>query len=396
MQNNVHDERVLFLYLNTGSGHSTPARILAKALEDRGNVKTFLENGFAPRQYIARFLFEQGYHFFIMYARACYSLLYDIYTRPAALRLTTALVNWHTAPHIERLIRKNRITRIVCLHFALAPAAWRAVQRVNPAIPFFVVVTDPFTAPPAWFIVKGARYIVFSQELREKTLRDYGIADCRVFPFILKSEFAKIPETTQKQHEQAGAARPFRVLIAGGGEGLPGMVPLARYFLARQNCDARTGPAKRPAFTVTVVCGRNAKAYHTLSKLARPCPDSGVTIHGYVHNMPELLAQADCVITKAGPSLIMETLAYRKPLIVSTYIYGQELGNMRFVVQGGAGWFIQKPEGIYRKVCELAENPAYRQSIVQNSAALGIRPDLEGISEYLLEGHTEAQRRNLL
>ncbi|MDR3284521.1 MAG: hypothetical protein LBS97_05025 [Treponema sp.] len=372
----MDNERILLLYLNTGSGHITPARILAGALESQGNVKAFLENGFSSGQYFARSLFEQGYHFSSMYARSCYSLFYDINTIPPFLKLTTALVNWHTAPYIEHLIRKHRITRIVCMHFALAPAAWHAVQQVNPGIPFFVIVTDPFTAHPSWFIVKRARYIVFSQELRQKILRDYGIRDCTVFPFILKPEFRGIQGAGHVSGSRNNQA--FSVLIAGGGEGLPDMVPLVRYFLKQAARD------ERPAFKFTAVCGRNSGAHRRIAGLCRRFPGAALTVHGYVRNMPELLSQADCVITKAGASLIMEALAYRKPIIISTFIHGQELGNVRFVVQNSAGWFIQKPEGIYRKISELSDNPAYRQAVVRNIAALDIRPDLEKICGYVL------------
>jgi processive 1,2-diacylglycerol beta-glucosyltransferase/1,2-diacylglycerol 3-beta-galactosyltransferase len=155
------------------------------------------------------------------------------------------------------------------------------------------------------------------------------------------------------------------------------MVSLVRYFLAQA---ANSGTDLK----IVVVCGRNESAYRTLQKFVRRYPNADVDIHGYVNNMPELLRQADCVVTKAGASLIMETLSSKKPLIISTYIHGQELGNVRFVVKSGAGWFIQKPENIFCKVRELAENADYRHIIAENIAALDIKPDLQGIREYIL------------
>jgi processive 1,2-diacylglycerol beta-glucosyltransferase/1,2-diacylglycerol 3-beta-galactosyltransferase len=158
------------------------------------------------------------------------------------------------------------------------------------------------------------------------------------------------------------------------------MVPLTRSFLAQEN--QREG---RGSLHLVVVCGKNKGAFKKLTGLSRRYPRVNMTVYGYVHHMPQLLRQSDCVITKAGASFIMETLACQKPVIISTFIHGQELGNLRFVVQNRAGWFLRRPEAIYRKVRELAAEPAYRESIVRNIAALGIRPDIGGITDYIRE-----------
>jgi processive 1,2-diacylglycerol beta-glucosyltransferase/1,2-diacylglycerol 3-beta-galactosyltransferase len=79
----------------------------------------------------------------------------------------------------------------------------------------------------------------------------------------------------------------------------------------------------------------------------------------------------------------METLAMRKPLIISTYIHGQELGNMRFVTQSGAGWFIQKPKDIYARLKRLALNPAEAETAKQNAAKTGIVPNNDALTEYI-------------
>jgi processive 1,2-diacylglycerol beta-glucosyltransferase/1,2-diacylglycerol 3-beta-galactosyltransferase len=113
-------------------------------------------------------------------------------------------------------------------------------------------------------------------------------------------------------------------------------------------------------------------------------PKAPVELHGYVHNMPELLAGADCVVCKAGASLVMEALALHKPLIVSTYIHGQEKGNVRFIVDRGAGWFIQRPKAIWRKIAALAAAPDTLRATVRRIEELNIRPDTDALARYLL------------
>jgi processive 1,2-diacylglycerol beta-glucosyltransferase/1,2-diacylglycerol 3-beta-galactosyltransferase len=80
----------------------------------------------------------------------------------------------------------------------------------------------------------------------------------------------------------------------------------------------------------------------------------------------------------------MEALAAHKPLIVSTYIHGQERGNMRFVVDSGAGWFIQRPEAIWRKIAALTAAPDTLTAAVQRIEKLNIRPDTAALARYLL------------
>jgi processive 1,2-diacylglycerol beta-glucosyltransferase/1,2-diacylglycerol 3-beta-galactosyltransferase len=72
-----------------------------------------------------------------------------------------------------------------------------------------------------------------------------------------------------------------------------------------------------------------------------------------------------------------------KPLIISTYIHGQELGNMRFVVKSGAGWFIQKPKDIFKKLVYLAENPEYAAQAAKNAHKLDIRAENAALVDFV-------------
>lgn len=375
-------QRILFLYLNTGSGHLTPARILASHLTERygDSVECMLLNGFSPKQYFSRLLFERGYHFTNTFIHGAYSVFYDINTIPCVLRLTTLLTLVRTAPFLARYIREYGITKVVCLHFALGPAAKSALRTLGNTIPLILIVTDPFTAHPAWFLVKSAQYIVFSHMLQEQA-RLHGIRHAAVFPFILKKEFARSPELPPPapQNEVQSGASPFRVLIAGGGEGLPGMVRLVRYIARRQAAGETT------RIELTAVCGNNRVAYRRLTQIQKKYGSCSLHVLGYVQTMPELLRNADCIVSKAGASTVFEIASCCKPVIFCTYIHGQELGNVRFAVQNGIGWVIRKPADIYRKLCSLAQSPQLCRAASQAAAQLNVRSDLDGIGRFIVE-----------
>jgi processive 1,2-diacylglycerol beta-glucosyltransferase/1,2-diacylglycerol 3-beta-galactosyltransferase len=80
----------------------------------------------------------------------------------------------------------------------------------------------------------------------------------------------------------------------------------------------------------------------------------------------------------------MEALYLRKPLVLSTYIHGQELGNVHQVVQSGAGTFLQSPRAIYRHLHTLATNQALYQGMIDRINGLAPSADLAGITDYLL------------
>ena len=378
-------QRILVLYLKTGGGHISIAGIIARRLEQQCGAEVFLADGFAPHQVMARAFFLGGYHITTAALRGAYSVFYDINLIKPILNITHALVSWRTSVHIARLIVRKKITKIVCTHFALGVSCQTTLRRLGAAAPLVMVVTDPFTAHPAWFTTVGAHFVVFSRELQRRARDEFGIT-ARVFPFVLSEEFSvaasptAAPGDVQRSADKSGA---FHVLLAGGGEGLPGIVPLVRFLVnAYQKELGRAPGQKTPQFFFSVVCGSNKLSRRRLESFAKKTR-APLAVYGYSRQMPRLIAQSSCVITKAGASLVMETLAMRKPLIISTYIHGQELGNMRFVTQSGAGWFLQKPAAIYARLTRLALNPAEAEKAKQNAARTGIIPSNGALAEYI-------------
>ena len=62
---------------------------------------------------------------------------------------------------------------------------------------------------------------------------------------------------------------------------------------------------------------------------------------GFVKNMAEYMVAADILISKAGPGTISEAAALSLPVMLTSFLPGQEEGNVDFVVDGGFGSFSQ-------------------------------------------------------
>ena len=99
--------------------------------------------------------------------------------------------------------------------------------------------------------------------------------------------------------------------------------------------------------------------------------------------MPDLINAADCVITKSGPATVMETLSAGKPLILASYVRGQELGNMLYVTQNQLGWYIPQPRKIIKKVKEIITDDSLFHTIEQKIDSMRIKNGLDAIADFI-------------
>lgn len=74
---------------------------------------------------------------------------------------------------------------------------------------------------------------------------------------------------------------------------------------------------------------------------------------GFVTRMAEYMVAADVLVSKAGPGTIVEAAALSLPILLTSFLPGQEEGNVDYVVDGGFGAFCSDsdPIGIAEEVC---------------------------------------------
>lgn len=372
-------QKIAFLYLDTGGGHVAPARALARGIEEKyGNDSSAtLLNGFSKNMPFIRFFFEDGYRITSNYFEGGYVLFYQITRQSASMRFGNYFLEIHGLRHLVNFFRKEGITKVVCLHEVLTMVTRKAINIVNPSIPLITIVTDPFTAHPLWYYEKNMDLVVFSEKLRKEAVTRYGFNPSRisVFPFILSRAYERRYTEEEKDEAKRRLGIPAKgkiLLIAGGGEGLSRADSLVREFVRLKRTE-----------TLIVVCGRNRLLEKQVTKIAERAGVSNILVYGFVNFMSDLLNCADCVVTKGGASTVMEVLAVGKPVIFSTFIRGQELGNVLYAVNGGAGWYIRKPSQILARAIEVMENPDLASSVRENIDRLKVRNGLDDIVRFI-------------
>lgn len=374
------ERHFLFLYLDTGAGHISSARVLKSCIEAKYPGSTVMMlNGFSKDNYVGHLFFEKGYHAASTFALGAFSIIYELGKHRSFQTLLCKLVNPTTSHYIKKVILENDITDVVSFHFALAPAAVSAIRRCGRNVRISQMVTDPFTVPPAWFFERKIPYMVFSEEAKEFAVKKCKIPseNVSVVPFIINPKFTKEPTKEEISEYRKKHGIPLdkkMVLLAGGGEGLPGAVKIVNKFI-KMKVD----------FTIAVVCGRDKATKNYLEALRIAFPKIEIIPFGFVSYMDELIKSCDCAIIKAGPATLIEVLKSKKPVIISTYMHGQELGNVRFTIRNRIGWYIRKPNDICRQINKLFSDEKYYDEIAHNLEKLEIDTDVSKIAKLVYE-----------
>lgn len=360
----------MLLYLNTGGGHLAPAKVLKSHIERLYPDATVqLVNGFDKANFVSKLVFEKGYHSMCTVTPGLWRIVYELGQTNTVQKITQKFLNPQTSHYLKEKIIKDDITDIISFHFALTPSAKTAIRKSGKKVNLSVVVTDPFTAPSTWFFTKGIKTYVASQQVKDFAIKKckFNTDDIEFMPFLINEKFLQKVDhdDVDKLREKYGIPKDKRVvLIAGGGEGLPGTLNIITEFVA-----------KKVDFSVIVVCGRGKKTRKTLEMLKKVHPKMNLFVFGFVTFLDELVKLSDCAIIKGGTSTVLEMLAANTPVILSTFIHGQELGNVRFVYENNAGWFIQKPKDISNKIFKLFSDDEYYSSVKKQTENLNLNTD---------------------
>lgn len=371
--------KFLFLYLTTGAGHISTARVLKEQiLKQNPDAEVVMANGFDRGNIFGKVGFELLYFWATNFFHGLFPLIYDIAQHRLFVTLISKIMRFHTVHYLKKVIKREKPTDIVSFHYALSTFAKSAVVRLHKKINVTVMVTDPFTVPHVWFWDRSLDYFVYSEEAKRIGVsQKVPESQIKVVPFVMNPKYLE-----PFGREDIIALRKKRgfdpdkkvVLLVGGGDGLPGAVDIVNKCVLR-----------RAKFAIAVVCGNDMGKYAYLESLSRLYPRLDLYVYGFVDYLDELIKLSDCVVMKAGPATLIEVLSCRKPIIISRYIHNQELGNMRFAVQNKVGWFIQKPAKIYEKIEELLSDQGFDDRMAQNFDRLTFDTDSSKIARLLLE-----------
>jgi 1,2-diacylglycerol 3-beta-galactosyltransferase len=262
--------------------------------------------------------------------------------------------SWIADPIIEATVRLSatsimemfvhyRPDLVISVHPLVQEFAIHALERLQAKIPYAIVVTDLATVHPLWFHPEATRCYVASESANQAGL-EAGLKrdQLRMYGLPVRPIFSQPTRPRAELRAELGMdANLPAVLLVGGGDGIGRVAVIARAI------GKRLGARGSAAGQMVIVCGRNKRLQTTLASEPWTIP---VQVHGFVNNMSDWMSASDCIVTKAGPGTIAESLIRGLPILLSGYIPGQEEGNVPYVVDNQVGVFASEPAAIAAQV----------------------------------------------
>jgi 1,2-diacylglycerol 3-beta-galactosyltransferase len=327
-----NQDRVLFLFSDTGGGHRTAAEAIGAALHriDRdGSVRSEMVDAFAA---CGIFPLREGiksYGAMLNVQPSPYTALFHISNGRTRARIMTELGKPFIRRNFRELVERLQPTLVVSVHPLLNELARETIDAIGLRAPLVTVITDLVTIHHAWTTQAVAdQYVVASAEAARVCITR-GIPPQRVHDLGLPIRDGFAPTDDPAAAKRALGLDPQRrvLLVMSGGEGGGKIRSILRQV---------AGTARALNLQVVAICGRNEALRERLQALA-PRFGPGAVVLGFVSNVADHMRAADALLSKGGPGTIAEAAACGLPIIVCDYIPGQEAGNLAYVETRGAG-----------------------------------------------------------
>ena len=353
--------RVLFLISDTGGGHRASAEALAEALQRLHGpaVASDIVDPFAEYAHWPLNHAPGAYLPLVNRAGWLWQALWRLSAHPASWRAARDLTTIWQSDRMHQLFADHPADLVVSVHPLLSQAPQRTLRARQPKTRTATVVTDLVSAPRMWYAPEVDLLIASCDEVGAAA-QAAGVPPTRIrqLGLPIRLAFAEPPVSRVEARARLGLADLPTALVMSGGEGM-GPVEQIVSALAAALWDQ---PAQ-----IVVICGRNMPLQHRLAATKWPVP---VTPLGFVADIPLWMSAADCLVTKAGPGSIAEALACGLPMVLSSFVPGQETGNISFVERHGAGVYRREPGEIAAQVRDWLAAPETAEAIRQRARRL--------------------------
>lgn len=357
--------RVLIMMSDTGGGHRAAAEAIDAALKQRHGdsiqvdvVDVFRNYSPAPFKYA-----PEIYPIWIKRGRLMWRMGYGMFNRRRQVFMIARSLGLALHRGFKRLFKEHPADVIICVHPLFPAVALNVLRRMPDRPPFITVITDLVSTHAFWYERGAERILVPTPPAYERGIK-LGVPPekLRVTGLPVHPRFAKGLIGKDEARSKLGWDEKLpTVLMVGGGDG---MGPLFRIARAINKLNA---PCQ-----LAIVAGRNAELYENLKSKDWNQPTH---IYGFVTNMPELMAGADILVTKAGPATISEACMAALPMILSDAIPGQETGNVRYIRDNKAGVYAPGPRKVAKAIgAWLSQGQAFLDERAESARKLA-QPD---------------------
>ncbi len=355
--------RLLFFFSDTGGGHRAAADAVRDALQRRESDQ--------PDIVLIDFFKALPWpflHFPILWPTMIglggipWGLFYRLTDHRSVAGFLARLVWPYIAPALRALLARHTADVIVSFHPVINDVLSIAKRELDTAPPLISVSQDLVNVHAATFAPNFAQHVVPTDAARARALHwNVTPSQVKVVGVPTRSHFVELMKLPQRE-ARARLNLPLMgdiVLFAGGSDGIGPFVRAIRAFT--QHPSDQTPPL------LIAITGRNDPLYRQLKALEHT---HRLHVVGYAQNMALWMRAADLLVTKAGPNTLAEAFIAGCPLVLYDAIPGQETGNVRYVVDGGAGLWAPRPARAAESIQLLLNAPARRRAMAAHARDL--------------------------
>jgi 1,2-diacylglycerol 3-beta-galactosyltransferase len=363
--------KIVFLFSDTGGGHRSAAQAIIEALGkkypgqfDTEMVDFFKDYAPTPLNYAGPTYPEMS-NMKLMWKMG-YKLLDD---KKRMDRVYNTL-RPYTRPYLKKFFKEHPCDLLVSVHSIVNQPVLSSQYR---KVPLIIVVVD-LVHPPAFWYQKDTDLIITPTEPAYQRGLMLGVPKHKMnlIGLPISARFAGMKDNPEEIRKKYGWAinRPL-VLMVGGGEGMGKIMPSALAI----------NQANLP-ISLVIVTGKNSKLKRNLENRTWNIP---VHIYGFVRDLPEFMQAADIVLTKAGPTTLCEAFQMGKPVIIFSYVPGQERGNVIYTIENGAGIYASNADRVVTALRTWLQHPEKKEKAARASKSLS-RPEAANmIAEILVQ-----------
>jgi processive 1,2-diacylglycerol beta-glucosyltransferase len=368
--------KVLILTLTVGQGHNSTSFALAQYLEAKGADCTVLDT----YKYLSKLIgdtLDKGYSSIARLTPEMNLRIYDKAEKDSSNARQRKTYFPYTFAEVskkkmQKYIESEMPDVIVCPHIfsAILVTQMKRDGMFTQKIPVIGIITD-FTLHPFWEDTVLDYYVV-ANELMIYTAEKKGISRERILPLGIpvKENFsADIPAAEARSMLRLKDKKTVLMISSTVGFG---NVPEILSDLDNTPLD----------FQIVLICGHNKRL---TKKIQDSIFSKDIIVRDYVDNMELYMDASDCVITKPGGITVSETLAKRKPLIITDPLPGVENRNIFFLTNNNLAVHAGKYARIDEVLLQLLSQPERLDQMKKAQELYGKRHSAKAVGDFLIE-----------
>lgn len=337
-------KKILLLYSRTGGGHLAVATAIKEEIEKRNlDIQIDLrdpwtEDAPAPLNKLP------AWYPYLVKSKMVWQTIYELTDKKVSAAILKDAYSRYARITIRKIFAED-YDLIISTHYGYnAPILDFAKKVPNPP-KYIVVITDYITAHRLWFDHRATLCIAPSKEVQRRGLENQmSLEQLPIYGLPLKAPFEKqIHRNAAEEKLGWKSFSGLRILLMGGGDGMGQIGAIARQINA----------ANLP-IELVVVAGNNESLQQKLEAVNW---NISARIIGFSKDIATLMNASDIIVTKGGPTSILEAATLGKPFLIYDYLPGQEEGNVLAAVTSGAGQLFTEPDQLVKALERYVHHP---------------------------------------